>query len=224
MPTEIHQPTGRTRPALEAIEAWRPVATSIVADLVAGRTLVDPLIRPLRPAGSGVKLLGPAITARCDGADYGAVHHAIAEAQPGDVLVLAVGGRLSHAVIGDLLGGAARRKGLAGVVVDGAVRDTEILAGFSDFLVFARGTTPLGPSSKDGGAVNVPVSFGGVDVAPYDLVLGDADGLVIIRPGDALDLLTKSQARLRAEIGWEEELATGRSTLDVFGIPAARRL
>ena len=82
--------------------------------------------------------MGSAVTAWCEPADYGPVHHAIAIAKPGDKIVVAAGGRRDAAMIGELLSGAARHKGIAGVLVDGAVRDVNTLAQWPDFPVFAR--------------------------------------------------------------------------------------
>jgi regulator of RNase E activity RraA len=149
------------------------------------------------------------------------VHHAIAVAGKGDVIVIEAGGRDNPAVIGELLGGAARLKGIAGVVVNGAVRDSRRLAQWNDFVVFARHVNPRGPSSMERGTVNDVIAFAGTRVAPHDIVLGDEDGLVIIPRAEAGAQLPKALARVEAERGWEKELLTGRTTLDVFRVPPA---
>lgn len=220
MPTRIHR-SGTSPLDPQTIEGWAGVSTTIAADLLQGRTHADPAIRPLRPLAGGRRLVGPAVTALCEYADYGAVHHAIAVAKRGEVIVVAAGGRVDAAMIGELLSGAARLKGVAGVVVDGAVRDVGVLAGWSDFPVFSRGRTPRGPSSKERGAVNEPVVFGGVRVSPGDLVLGDDDGLVIVPREQAAERLEDALAMVRAEEQWEARLAKGESTIDVFAVPAA---
>lgn len=220
MPTRVHRPgTGPLDPA--TVEGWAGVPTTIAADLLRGRAHLDPALRPLRPFAGGRRLVGPAVTAWCDYADYGAVHHAIAVAAPGDVIVVAAGGRTDAAMIGELLSGSARLKGVAGVVVDGAVRDAGTLAAWPDFPVFARGRTPRGPSSMERGAVNAPVVVGGVRVEPGDLVLGDDDGLVIVPRAEAAERLAAAQAMVRAEEGWEARLAAGETTLAVFAVPPA---
>ena len=98
----------------------------------------------------------------------------------GDVIVIAAGGRCDAALIGEPLSTAARRKGIAGVVVDGAIRDVATVAQWPDFQVYTRWITSRGPSTMERGMVDGPVIFGGVRVAPRDLVLGDDDGLVIV--------------------------------------------
>ncbi len=220
MPTRVHDRRDAAI-ARKIVAAWSGVPASVAADIFGGHTLVDPAIRPLRPFAPGQRLVGPAVTAFCTGTDYGAVHHAIAVATAGDVIVVAAGGRENPAIIGELLSGSARLKGVAGVVVDGAVRDSGRLRQWEDFVVFTRHVNPRGPSSMDHGIVNDVITFGGARVAPGDLILGDDDGLVVIPREEAKERLAACQARVQAERGWEEELLKGRTTLDVFNVPAA---
>ena len=218
MPTRLHRAPEPLEP--ELVRAWAAVSTTIAADIFRGRVLADPAIRPLRPFGTSPRLVGRAVTAWCEPADYGPVQHAVAVAGPGDVIVVDAGGRLDSAMIGDILCGHARRKGVAGIVVDGAVRDIGILATWPDFPVFARGNTARGPSSKERGAVNAPIVLGGVRVEPGDLVMGDDDGLVVIRPEEARARLAEAQAMVQAEVDWEARLRKGEPQLEIFGIPA----
>jgi regulator of RNase E activity RraA len=222
MPTRLYQPEG-TRLSTSLIDEWRKIPAAVVADLLRGTGHVDAGIRPLRHFGTKSWLVGSAITARCDGTDYGAAHHAINVAEAGDVVVVDAGGRSDAAVIGELLSGSARRKGIAGVVVDGAVRDAGTLSEWADFAIFSRWVIPRGPSSMERGSVNEPISFGGVPVSPFDLIVGDDDGLVIVPRGRAEELLTPALARVKAEVEWEAVLATGRSTIEVFNVPKAEK-
>jgi 4-hydroxy-4-methyl-2-oxoglutarate aldolase len=220
VPTRIFSPA---LPALEPAmaEAWAGVPTTIAADLFRGRGLVDPAIRPVRPFAGARRLVGAAVTAWCEPGDYGPVHHAIAVAMPGQVIVIAAGGRADAAMIGELLSGAERRKGLAGVVVDGPVRDIATLAAWADFPVFSRGRTARGPAGMERGSVYEPVVFGGVRVAPGDLILGDDDGLVAIPTGDLAQGLPAALAMVRAEAEWQARLDRGEGTVEVFAVPAA---
>jgi regulator of RNase E activity RraA len=204
------------------IDAWRVVPSAVAADKLNGRCHADVRIRPIRPFAPGAILVGSAVTAWCEPADYGPVHHAIAVAEAGDVIVVAAGGRRDAAMIGELLSGAARLKGIAGVLVDGAVRDVGTLSQWHDFHVFARWITPRGPSSMERGAVNEPVVFGGVGVSPFDLVVADNDGLVFVPNALAAELLKPCLAHLAAEQRWEAALAKGASTIETFNVPAAR--
>ena len=222
MPTRIHEP-GPMLLDRATIDAWATVPATIAADLFKGRTLVHPAIRPLRPFGPARRLAGLAVTAGCEPLDYGPVHHAIAVAGPGDVIVIDAGGRPEAAMIGELLSGSARLKGIAGIVVDGPVRDIATLAGWPDFPVLSRGHTARGPSSMSGGTVNAAVTLGGVPVAPGDLILADDDGIVVLSPEDARTRLEAALAMVKAELGWEARLAGGETTLDVFNVPPAER-
>lgn len=220
MPTYLGQPTTPRLPD-ELIEQWRRVPSAVAADQLQGRGHVDPGIRPLRAFDRASGLVGRVVTARCEPGDYGPVHHAIATAGAGDVIAVAAGGRSDVAVIGELLGGAARRKGIAGVVVDGAVRDIAALRSWPDFHVFCRFVTPRGPSTMERGSVNEPVVFGGVEVSPGDLVIGDDDGLVFVPGGVADDLLSACLTRVASEEDWQAQLAAGRTTIEVFSVPPA---
>ncbi len=221
MPTRVEQPRQPRLPK-SLIESWHAVSSAVAADQLGGAAHADPRIRPIRPLGKGSRLVGSAITAWCEPADYGPVHHAIDVAQEGEVIVVAAAGRRDAALIGELLSGAARLKGIAGVALDGAVRDVGTLSGWADFHVFTRWITSRGPSSMERGAVNVPVVFGGVPVLPYDLVIGDDDGLVFVPNALAESKLGPCMARVEAEVRWEAELAAGKSTLDVFKVPPAQ--
>jgi regulator of RNase E activity RraA len=173
---------------------------------------------------SPARLIGNAVTAWCEPADYGAVHHAIDVAEAGDVIVIAAAGRSDVALIGELLSTAARRKGIAGVIVDGAVRDVATLSQWADFPVYTRWVTSRGPTTMERGVVDRSVVFGGVNVNPRDLVIGDDDGLVIVPNGAVETALRGCMDRIEAEIAWEQKLSSGKSTIEVFKVPSARRL
>ena len=223
MATLVHSLRG---PALASVllAQWANIPTTIAADLLHGRTLVDPVLRPVRGFGASDRLAGAAVTALCEPADYGAVHHAIAVAEPGQVILIEAGARVDVAMIGELLCGSARQKGIKGVAVNGAVRDTGTLARLTDFVVFTRGITARGPASMDRGVVNDTMVFAGVHVTPGDLVLGDDDGLVIIPRGRVEELLPVALSKLQSEQQWERALSQGRTTLEVFGVPEPIRV
>ena len=218
MAVTIHAPPAPLDPAL--VRRWAAVSTTITADLCQGRTLADPAIRPLRPLGTGPRLAGRARTVQVDPPDFGAVLHAVDRAEPGDVLVIAAGGRVDVAILGDILGGVARRRGVAGVVCDGALRDVASLVAWADFPAFARGTTARGPSSKEGGTVDATIRFGGLTVAPGLLVVGDDDGLVVLSRAEAEGLIADAEERTAAELAWVARLAAGETLAAVFGLAA----
>ena len=125
---------------------------------------------------------------------------------------------LQSAVVGEHLCGVARRKGLAGLIANGAVRDVAALAAWADFPVFALGRTARGPISIERGAVNGNIVCGGVPVRPHDLVLGDDDGVIVIPREEAEDWLVKAREKLALEQQWAKRLSAGESMLKVFGI------
>ncbi|MDE2383372.1 MAG: dimethylmenaquinone methyltransferase [Alphaproteobacteria bacterium] len=210
-------------PAVEAIEAdllqrWRQVPVAVIADTSAGACLVDPVIRPLRPAGQQPRLFGRAVTALCAPPDFGAVLRALDLVGAGDVLVIAAQGHGQHAMIGEILGGHLRRKGAAGVVCDGAIRDVAELAGWNDFAMYSRSVTPRGPTGAAHGELNATVTFGGLAVKPGDIVSGDDDGLAVINPALAHQLISGCEAKLKLESEWQAKLAAGQSVAQVFGL------
>ncbi|WP_442577517.1 RraA family protein [Mesorhizobium sp. ASY16-5R] len=220
MPTKIYSHTAkRLTPA--DLAAWRGIPVTILSDVTSGRVVADPRIRPLRPFPLGRRFAGQAVTAWCERSDFGPMLHAIDVAGEGDVVTVDAGGCLQTAYVGEILCGLARRKKIAGLVVNGAVRDIDTIASWDDFPVYALGNTARGPLSKERGTVNGPIVFGGVAVKPGDIVLGDNDGLAVIPLDEASTVLAIAQERVRMEEKWIAELATGRTLVDVFSVPEA---
>lgn len=191
------------------LDRWQSVPTAIVADVSEGACQIDPDIRPLCPPGQQPKLIGRALTVHCIPADIGAVVRALELAQPRDVLVIAAQGVRDSATIGAILSGYLRSRGAAGLICDGAVRDVEELVAWRDFSVFARSITPRGPNSFAAGDLNCPVTCGGRQISPGDLILGDDDGLVSLTPEQAAHMITAAEAKLELEKRWRQRLADG---------------
>lgn len=200
------------------VEAWRGVPVAIAVDLGRDIGQIDPAIRPLNPPGKQPPLFGRAVTALCEPPDFGAVLHALDIVGPGDVLVIAAAGNSEFAMIGEILGAQVRRRGGVGVVCDGAVRDVATLAAWPDFSVFARFVTPRGPTSMERGSVNLPVVVGGRLVTPGDLVIGDDDGLVALSPSAVRSRIMDAKQKQAREAAWIEDLANGRSVIEMLGL------
>ncbi|MFN6996263.1 MAG: RraA family protein [Aquincola tertiaricarbonis] len=143
-------------------------------------------------------LCGPAITVRVRPGDNLMLHKAMLMAEPGDVIVVDGGGDCTQALIGGLMRTTALARGIAGFVIDGAIRDIVEWAG-GGLPIYARGHTHRGPSKEGPGEVNVPIACAGLSVMPGDLVLGDADGVLAIPAAEAAALLPKVQAKARQE-------------------------
>lgn len=149
---------------------------AILADVAGRRGAMHGRISALRPR---MKLAGPALTVEVRPGDNLMIHAAIAMAQPGDVLVIDGKGDQTAALMGTIMMTACRQVGIAGVVIDGAVRDS-LEIDEMDFPVFSVGTNPNGPTKNVGGRIGHAVSCGGVTVHPGDFVLADADGVVVV--------------------------------------------
>ena len=218
MPVTLHTPPASDLTAAE-IARWAAVPSAVAVDLVQRAGQIDPAIRPLRPAGLQPRLFGQAVTVRCDPPDFGAVLHVLDVIQRGQVLVIDAGGQRDAAMIGDILSGHLRNKGVAGVVCDGAVRDTGTLASWDDFSVFSRWINPRGPTGAALGEINLPVTIGGCRIMPGDLVIGDDDGLVALSAANVRDQIAGAEAKLALEADWINALASGRSAAMTFGLP-----
>ncbi|OZD08721.1 dimethylmenaquinone methyltransferase [Rhodococcus sp. 06-156-3C] len=177
---------------------------------------LDPAIRP---AWAGARVAGPAYTVQGVGGDNLALHNAVAQAPSGHVLVVDAGGA-RHGHWGEVLAVAARQRGLIGLVIDGAVRDTVELAAM-DFPVFSRGISIIGTRKGFTGAFGVPVDVGGTKIETGDMVVGDADGVIAIPQNEVERVLDLSDARAADEQRIFEELRAGKTTLDLYRFGSA---
>jgi 4-hydroxy-4-methyl-2-oxoglutarate aldolase len=194
-------------PSTDLFARLREIEVSALCDAAKDLPVVDPAVRAMVP---GVRMAGPALTVVADD-DHLPVFSALAEAERGDVLVVA-GSRL--AVVGELFATEARRRGLAGIVVDGRCRDLDGLRRLG-LPVFARGTIPASGSTVARTPLRTPIRCGGVDVAPGDIVFGDDDGLVIA-PADRIEAALEAAEEIaRAERAMLEEMAAGRPLHDL---------
>jgi len=178
-----------------------------VSDMMNRLYTMNPAIKPVTPRE--LRLLGPACTVKVFPGDNLMVHKSLDLASPGDVLVIDASSSMMTAVIGDLVSTKARHRGIAGVVVDGLVRDLDGILALGDLPVFARGTTPLGPLHRGPGEVNYPVSVGGIVVNPGDVIVGDADGVVVVPQGSAESLLERLDARAASMTEYQRSVARG---------------
>ncbi|MHB1504157.1 MAG: RraA family protein [Acidimicrobiales bacterium] len=171
----------------------------------------------IRAVWSGSRVCGPAATARCAPGDNLAVHVALAEAASGVVVVADAHGAPERGYWGEVLTTEAVSRGVAGLVIDGMVRDTAALAALG-FPVFAVGVALRGASKVGGGEVGGEVEVGGVTVGPGDWVVGDEDGVVVVPVGQVAQALDAGRARAGREAEMFEELRAGRTTVDLLGL------
>jgi len=172
---------------------------------------------PLRPLAPGMVLAGPALTVRCTPGDNLALHLAIAAARPGDVLVVDYGGSLASGPFGEIMALACQMRGIAGLIMDGAVRDSAQIATLG-FPVFARGVNIRGTAKLDRGQVGGPVSMGGATIVPGDIILGDADAILVLGAKDLPAALAAAETRTEREAVMMDRLRLGETTLEILGL------
>ena len=205
MKEEIRRDFERVSP--DVVARASAFAASILADVAGRRGTLDGRIAPVSPS---MRFAGPAFTVEVRAGDNLMIHAAITMAKPGDVII--VDGRADRgcALMGSIMVTACRMLGLAGVVLDAAVRDTDELREMG-FPVFAAGANPNGPTKFVPGRINWPISCGGVAVSPGDLVVGDADGVVVIEREKAPALLEAAAKKVAEERARIAEIVAGRN-------------
>ena len=176
------------------------------------KTTLNESIRML----SGSRLVGQALTVLCPAGDNLMIHVAVARAQPGDVLVVQCHDP-DYGVWGEVLSVGAMSRGVAGLVLDGSVRDLAAIRAL-DFPLFAAGTCLRGTGKSARGAVNVAVSCGGAVIWPGDYVVGDESGIVVFQPGEASAIADRGEERVRKEALMMQQLRDGRTTLELLGL------
>lgn len=200
-----------TLPQLERLKAF---GTATIHEAQGQKGALDGGLKPLDP---GVRMAGPALTVDLRPGDNLMVHYALTKARPGDVLVLDAKGFTEAGPWGDVLTLAVQQVGLAGLVINGAVRDGNAIVEMG-FPVFCRGLSIKGTNKNQPGKVNVPVCVGGVSIAPGDIVVGDRDGLVVVAAGEVEAVLAKSAEREEKEDWVREQLVQGKTMVELLGL------
>lgn len=180
--------------------------SSILADVAGRRGALSSRIAPLAPT---MRLAGPALTVDVRPGDNLMIHAAIALAKPGDVLVIDGKGDESCALMGEIMVSQCMALGIAGIIVYGAVRDTEAIRALG-FPMYAIGANPNGPSKLVPGRINWPVSVGGVTVQPGDLVVADGDGVVVVETAKVPAVLQLAEKKLADEAARIDGIRSGR--------------
>lgn len=183
-------------PDPKLVDALRGVPTTIVSDCL-GSCVGAVGLEPFH-GNRSLALCGVALTVRVRPGDNLMIHKALTLAQPGDVIVVDGSGDVSHALVGGLMRLAALARGVVGFVLDGAIRDVGEWAE-GELPVFARGHSHRRPGKDGPGEINVPIACAGLAVAPGDLVLGDADGVVTVSPGRLPQLVDEVRAKQAQE-------------------------
>lgn len=180
------------RPPKELADAFRGIPAANIDDCMGRLAAVHEAIKPVGKSG----LVGPALTVKVPAGDNLMMHYAMELVQEGDVLVIDAGGYTNRAIFGELMVSYLITKGIAGIIIDGAIRDSAEIAA-TGLPVYARGVTPNGPWKNGPGEVNTPIQIGGCTVNPGDIVVADHDGIVFV-PQDEAEALLKSVSALMA--------------------------
>jgi 4-hydroxy-4-methyl-2-oxoglutarate aldolase len=196
------------------IERLRHYGAATVHEALGGIGAMDAALKPLDPT---TRLAGPALTVDCAPGDNLTLQYAASIAKPGDVLVVDAKAYTNAGPWGDVLTLYAQQIGIAGLVIDGSVRDSQDIREMG-FPTFSRGICIKGTGKFNPGKVNVPILCGGAPVSPGDLIVGDADGVTVVPAHAVGEALQLAEARERKEAEFREALRRGESLVDLMGL------
>lgn len=200
----------------EIIEAFRQLDVATVYEASGRKGYIDNAIGPAAP---GNRICGTAYTVQCAPGDNLMLHKALQRAPKGYVIVASVGSEHNYGYWGGLMASAAVARGLGGLAIDGSIRDSDEIAKMG-FSVFCRGFCIRGTNKTTLGIINYPVNFGGTTIFPGDLILGDADGMVVVAAKDCAEVLSKSLKRVEFEEGKTAQLKAGVSSVELNKLDA----
>jgi len=170
-------------------------------------------IKPIHPK---MRICGPAYTVKTMPRDNVLLHRAYAYAEPGDVIVANCSGMYEAGYWGDLMSLGAKTRGIAGLVIDGCVRDADDIEAMG-FPVFSRGLCIRGTSNFGEGTLNEPILMGDFMVNPGDIIVGDRDGVVVVPKERIQEAIDKSMAREEKEENVRKQLRAGKTSLEIYG-------
>lgn len=182
------------RPPKKTIELFRNIPVANIDDNMNRLYAVNAALVPCNKT----PLLGVAFTVKVPAGDNLMFHRALDVAKRGDIIAVDGGGGMDRALCGEIMVKYAIKRGFGGFVIDGCIRDMDYISKL-DFPVYARGTNPNGPYKNGPGEINVPISIGGIVVLPGDILVGDTDGLVVIRAADAMEIAQKAAEQYKKE-------------------------
>jgi 4-hydroxy-4-methyl-2-oxoglutarate aldolase len=176
------------------------------------------LLRPyMRPIHAAARVAGSAVTVLCGAGDNLMIHAAIAVVQPGDVLVVTTVSESTDGMFGELMAQSCLAHGVAGLVIDAGVRDTTEITALG-FPVWSRAVSAQGTSKTIPGSVNVPIVCAGASISPGDVIVGDADGVVVVPRESATAVVAAVDQRLAKEHRTRQRLKAGELGLDIYGL------
>jgi 4-hydroxy-4-methyl-2-oxoglutarate aldolase len=172
-------------------EIWEGLSTTTISDAMGGERIMEMSMKPLNTASI---VIGPACTVHLINNDCSGVFDGLAIARPGDVLVIDTGRCTEYAFLGEIVAGMARTIGLAGILVDGLVRDSISIKN-SGFPVFCKGVIPRISKPLNCSETQTTIQCGGITVHPGDLIFGDADGIAVVPPDQMGEVFIKAKKK-----------------------------
>jgi 4-hydroxy-4-methyl-2-oxoglutarate aldolase len=204
------------RPDAEIVRLLGELGVATVHEAQGRTGLLRPYMRPIYPTA---KVSGPAVTVLCHPGDNLMIHAAIEVCKPGDVLVVAPLSDSTDGMFGELLGVSCRAHGVAGLIIDAGVRDTTDLTTLQ-FPVWAKAVSAQGTVKASAGSVNVPIVCAGAMVDPGDVIVGDADGVVVVPRQAAAEIAKLGDQRRAKEEKSRQRLSKGELGVDFYGLRA----
>ena len=197
-------------------EALGALGTATVHEAIGRRGFAGPHLRPIQ---QGVRLAGTAVTVSCHPGDNLMIHAAIEFCQKGDILVVSTTSESTDGMFGELLAESARAHGVVGLVIDAGVRDIRDLTEM-DFPVWSKAISAQGTVKATAGSVNVPIVCAGASVRPGDVIVADADGVVVVKRESAAEVARLAGERFAKEQKTRERLKAGELGVDFYGLRA----
>lgn len=198
----------------DPIETLRQLGAATVYEAQGAKGALDHGIKPIDPT---CRLAGPAFTVDCRPADNLMLHYAVQKARPGDVLVVDAKGFMEAGPWGDVLTIQAMKLGIAGLLINGCVRDANLIIALG-FPVFCRGLSIKGTAKQQAGHVNVPVAIGDVLIHPGDIIVGDRDGVAVVPHAEVASTIASALAREDKEAQQRQAIEAGALTADLLGL------